>query len=84
MPELQRLHLRELRWQSHDRCIAAFESEGGETVETEFAVQLVDGITLVSDEAHVLVRFEGSADELRSINNAVAAFLDAANLRHHS
>jgi len=76
--DLVRLHLRELRWLSTGRCCAAFKSDQGETFEATFEVDRQGGITLVIDEANLMGRFDGSAEELRTVNRAVAAFCDAA------
>jgi len=78
MNDLLRLYLRELRWLSTDRCHAAFESDRGKTFETTFAVDRRNGITTATDDANLMSRFDGSADDVRGVIQAVVAFCDAA------
>jgi hypothetical protein len=73
-----RLRLRELRWISTDRCHAVFESADGQTLETTFIVDRRDKITTASDDRNLMARFQGSAEDTRTIIRAVVALCDAA------
>lgn len=76
------LRLRRLEWISTDRCRAWFEAERDEWLETEFAVDrrdgVVNGVVTAADDPGLLPRFDGTAEQLRGLVRAVAAFCDAA------
>lgn len=72
------MHLRSLRWEGQDVCLASFDVDGSDGVTTRFQLQRYPGGIGAAPASPIFGQFDGTATEIQHIISAVVRFCLAA------